>query len=244
MADRKVINKYFPPDYDPTQRTRGAKRSSQHTVRLMAPFSMRCTSCGEFIYKGRKFNARKEDVHGPEGNYLGIKIFRFYIRCPCCGGEITYRTDPQHADYFCEQGAKRNFEPWREQKAEEERSATRKMLEELHNPMGALESRTYDSKREIETAETLDEIRLGKARLEQVDPDLVLLKRQEDEERKLEKERNSERTREEDEEIRLAFASRKRPMLEAKVTKRIATADLLLCSNKKPQKSSWDQLKF
>lgn len=44
----------------------------------MSPFSMRCESCGEYIYKGKKFNARKETVEGE--TYLNIKIFRFYIR--------------------------------------------------------------------------------------------------------------------------------------------------------------------
>ncbi|KAJ7928430.1 hypothetical protein B0H13DRAFT_1967216 [Mycena leptocephala] len=79
MAERKVLNKYFPPDFDPEliPRRRGPK-NSQQVVRLMAPFSMRCNTCGEYIYKGKKFNARKETVDGED--YYGIKIFRFYIK--------------------------------------------------------------------------------------------------------------------------------------------------------------------
>lgn len=48
----------------------------------MAPFNMRCATCGEYIYKGKKFNARKEDVENE--TYLGIRIYRFYIKCTRC----------------------------------------------------------------------------------------------------------------------------------------------------------------
>ena len=42
----------------------------------MTPYAMRCDTCGEYIYKGKKFNARKETVEGE--SYYNIKIFRFY----------------------------------------------------------------------------------------------------------------------------------------------------------------------
>jgi len=79
MSERKVLNKYYPPDFDPSKipRVRQAK-NRQFTVRLMAPFNMKCKTCGEYIYKGKKFNARKEDVDNE--NYLGIRIYRFYIK--------------------------------------------------------------------------------------------------------------------------------------------------------------------
>lgn len=50
-------------------------------------------TCGEYIYKGKKFNGRKETVQGEE--YYGIKIFRFYIKCTGCSAEITFKTDPK-----------------------------------------------------------------------------------------------------------------------------------------------------
>jgi hypothetical protein len=168
MAERKVLNKYIPPDFDPALIPRVKRiKNRQITVRLMAPFSMRCETCGDYIYKGKKFNARKEDAVGEA--YLGIQIYRFYIRCPKCAAEITFKTDPKNSDYVCELGAKRNFEPWREeQKIEEEAKATR-AEEEEHNPMKALENRTLDTKKEMDVLDALDEIRTQNARREHID---------------------------------------------------------------------------
>lgn len=46
----------------------------------------RCNVCGEWIYKGKKFNSRKETVTNEE--YLGIKIFRYVP-------QAYYYTNPQ-----------------------------------------------------------------------------------------------------------------------------------------------------
>jgi len=167
MAERKVLNKYFPPDFDPDliPRRRGPK-NSQQVVRLMAPFSMRCNTCGEYIYKGKKFNARKETVDGED--YYGIKIFRFYIKCTLCSAEITFKTDPKNTDYAAEHGASRNFEPWREEAEVEEVDRLAKLEEEENNPMKVLENRTTDSKREMDILDALQDIRARNARNERV----------------------------------------------------------------------------
>jgi len=123
----------------------------------MAPFSMRCNTCGEWIHKGKKFNARKEDAIGEK--YLTIQIFRFYIRCPRCSAEISFKTDPENTDYICETGAARNFEPWRDEKNAVEDARQLKEKEEEHNPMKALENRTDASRLEIQNLDALDEIR-------------------------------------------------------------------------------------
>ncbi|KAM0029947.1 putative saf4/Yju2 protein [Helianthus debilis subsp. tardiflorus] len=99
MSERKVVNKYYPPDFDPAKiprrRSRQQQQQQQIKARYMLPMSIRCGTCGSYIYKGTKF----------------IPIFRFYIKCPHCCAEIAIKTDPQHSDYLVEAGARRNFEP-------------------------------------------------------------------------------------------------------------------------------------
>ncbi|ORZ18873.1 CWC16 protein [Absidia repens] len=170
MSERKVLNKYFPPNFDPAKIPKQTKpKDLQHKVRLMAPFSMRCESCGEYIYKGKKFNARKETVVGEK--YLSIQVFRFYIRCPRCSAEITFKTDPQNSDYVAENGVSRNFEPWR---GDDGTVVADEDDEEQEDAMASLESRTLDSKREMEIMDALDEIRTRNARSERVSVDDVL----------------------------------------------------------------------
>ncbi|KAI1776164.1 DUF572-domain-containing protein [Hypoxylon cercidicola] len=178
MSERKVLTKYYPPDFDPSQlkRIRGPKAAGPkvQTVRLAAPFSMKCTSCGEYIYKGRKFNARKETPQ--DEKYLGIQIFRFYIRCTRCSGQITFKTDPKNQDYACESGAKRSTEPWRvgiDETDEQRLDRLEREEEEERNAMVELEAKTVDAKREMAVADALDEIRTRNARMERANADGV-----------------------------------------------------------------------
>ncbi|CAD5212898.1 unnamed protein product [Bursaphelenchus okinawaensis] len=79
-TERKVFQKYYPPDFDPNKLTKakGKKGSSQFVQRVMAPFNMQCNKCTDYIYKGKKFNMRRETAQGED--YLGLKIFRFCFR--------------------------------------------------------------------------------------------------------------------------------------------------------------------
>ncbi|KAK4057943.1 Pre-mRNA-splicing factor cwf16 [Microbotryomycetes sp. JL221] len=174
MSERKVLNKYFPPNFDPSLiKRRKLGKDRQQVVRLMAPFSMRCNTCGEYIYKGKKFNARKETVQGED--YYGIKIFRFYIKCTQCSAEITFKTDPKNTDYQAEHGAQRNFEPWRDTGDSSkdgqdgpERDRIDELLEqeEQEDAMSKLESKAIDSKREMDILDALQEIKARNSRLD------------------------------------------------------------------------------
>ncbi|XP_068608398.1 splicing factor YJU2 [Brachionichthys hirsutus] len=168
MSERKVLNKYYPPDFDPAKIPKlKLPKDRQYVVRLMAPFNMRCKTCGEYIYKGKKFNARKETVQNQL--YMGLPIFRFYIKCTRCLAEITFKTDPENTDYAMEHGATRNFQAEKLMEEEEQRIQQEREDEELNNPMKVLENRTKDSKMEMEVLENLQELKELNQRQAQVD---------------------------------------------------------------------------
>ncbi|MEE6487702.1 hypothetical protein FKM82_014990 [Ascaphus truei] len=181
MSERKVLNKYYPPDFDPSKIPKlKLPKDRQYVVRLMAPFNMRCKTCGEYIYKGKKFNARKETVQIEE--YLGLPIFRFYIKCTRCLAEITFKTDPENTDYEMEHGATRNFQAEKLIEEEEKRFQKEREDEELNNPMKVLENRTKDSKLEMEVMENLQELKELNQRQANVDYESMLHRYRESEE--------------------------------------------------------------
>ncbi|OMO96331.1 CWC16 protein [Corchorus olitorius] len=159
MGERKVVQKYYPPDFDPSKLPRVRRQPNQQMkVRNMVPMRVRCNNCGKYIGEGTKLNCRKEVVTGK--TYLGIPIVRFYYKCNDCSAEIIITTDPQNSDYAVESGAKRCYEHWL---AEGEdavgKRRRRRELEEKGNRMKALENRTLDSKREMDDLAKLDEVK-------------------------------------------------------------------------------------
>lgn len=211
MSERKVLNKYYPPDFDPSKIPKlKLPKDRQYVVRLMAPFNMRCKTCGEYIYKGKKFNARKETVQNEL--YMGLPIFRFYIKCTRCLAEITFKTDPENTDYAMEHGATRNFQAEKLIEEEEKRIQQERDDEELNNPMKVLENRTKDSKLEMEVLENLQELKELNQRQAQVDFEGMI-----DQYRELEK-REREREKEEDE-------RETKEMLERVLVKRLRDSD-------------------
>ena len=161
MGERKVLNKYIPPDFDPAKIPRGkAPKGGQIKVRIMLPMTICCNTCGNFITKGTKFNAKKEDVVGED--YLGMRIFRFYFRCTRCSAVLSMKTDPKNGDYVVEAGASRNYEMWKDTTEEDAERA--KEEDEENNEMRRLENRAEESKREMDIMAALDEMRSLNAR--------------------------------------------------------------------------------
>ncbi|RLV76523.1 hypothetical protein DV515_00016888 [Chloebia gouldiae] len=201
MSERKVLNKYYPPDFDPAKIPKlKLPKDRQYVVRLMAPFNMRCKTCGEYIYKGKKFNARKETVQNE--SYLGLPIFRFYIKWLAGAGSppsmvfllFPPQTDPENTDYTMEHGATRNFQAEKLLEEEEKRMQKEREEEELNNPMKVLENRTKDSKLEMEVLENLQELKELNQRQANVDFEAMLkqYKELEEEQRRKEQEEDEQ----------------------------------------------------
>ncbi|KAG2327521.1 hypothetical protein Bca52824_010249 [Brassica carinata] len=164
MGERKVPNKYIPPDFDPRKIPRlRIPKNHQKKIRFMLPVSVRCNTCGSYMSKGTKFNCREEQVINEM--YLGIKIHRFYIKCTKCSAEITIKTDPKNSGYVVESGA---IGPYNGYEEEEEKH------EVAENALESLEKRTMVSKREIEVMAALDEMKSMKSRRASVSVDSML----------------------------------------------------------------------
>lgn len=161
MGERKVQAKYYPPEFDPSKVPRLPKKKQiDNAVRFMLPMSVRCETCGDFMGTGTKFNARKSDT---DENYLGVRIFRFSMKCKSCPAPFTIKTDPKNSDYVCESGVRRNYEPWRDKDAKvEEMKKERDRQDE--DAIQALENKTADAKKQMEDLDELQEIKLANVR--------------------------------------------------------------------------------
>merc|ERR1712032_1261330 len=150
MGERKVLCKYFPPDFDPgLLKKYGFKKQwmKQIEVRMMLPFNIQCIKCGEYMYRGKKFNSKKEDVDDDD-MYLGIKKFRFHMKCSGCGNVFSIKTDPENGDYEVEIGCKRLFEVWKKTDADEE--------PETDNKIESLEKNTLAAKQLEDSHDAID----------------------------------------------------------------------------------------
>lgn len=179
MGERKNLNKYHPPDFDPKKIHRIKKpKNQQKKIRFMLPVRVRCNTCGNYMSEGTKFNCREEDVITE--TYLGIKIHRFYIKCTKCLAEVTIKTDPRNHSYTVESGATCLYNGHGEEE--------KKKHEETENALESLEKRTVVSKREIEVMAGLDELKSMKSRRASVSVDSMLealIRRKKQEEEKV-----------------------------------------------------------
>ncbi|KAI7727527.1 hypothetical protein M8C21_003831 [Ambrosia artemisiifolia] len=188
MAGRKVLNKYYPPDFGPAkiQRRRMPKKQ-QIKIRMMLPMSIRCSTCGYYIYKGTKFNSRKEDVIGESHRFRFLSVVnKFHVGTRPNGKAqnilafmafflLLYGVTPNLGRPNC------RAEPlyWKARMGlvvgEEEKK--KRDAEEMGDAMKSLENRTLDSKREMDILSALDEMNQGMHAHVSVDSMLETLQR-------------------------------------------------------------------
>eukprot|EP00477_Mikrocytos_mackini_P000069 GAHX01000072.1.p1 GENE.GAHX01000072.1~~GAHX01000072.1.p1 ORF type:complete len:181 (-),score=47.35 GAHX01000072.1:267-809(-) len=107
MGERKNINQYYDPNFDPNNISDTIKKSNTQTpwirTRTMLPLSVKCSKCLRFTKFGKKINAQKQTIRGK--SYLGVPILRFAFNCYHCGNKMAYKTDPKNGDYEIDYGA-------------------------------------------------------------------------------------------------------------------------------------------
>ncbi|XP_060710831.1 probable splicing factor YJU2B [Hemiscyllium ocellatum] len=122
MGERKGVNKYYPPDFDPAKHGSLNKYRNSHPLRERArklsqgiliirfemPYNIWCDGCGKHIGMGVRYNAEKKKV----GNYYTTPIYRFRMKCHLCVNHIEMQTDPANCDYVIVSGARRKEERW------------------------------------------------------------------------------------------------------------------------------------
>ncbi|KAJ8363026.1 hypothetical protein SKAU_G00118570 [Synaphobranchus kaupii] len=122
MGERKGVNKYYPPDFDPAKhgslngyrnshplRERARKLSQGILIiRFEMPYNIWCDGCKNHIGMGVRYNAEKKKV----GNYYTTPIYRFRMKCHLCVNYIEMQTDPATCDYVIVSGANRKEERW------------------------------------------------------------------------------------------------------------------------------------
>jgi len=115
------FNKYYPPDYDPSQGSlntvRGkhalgdrARKLDQGILitRFELPFNIWCGTCNNHIGMGVRYNAEKKKI----GAYFSTPIFSFRCKCHLCDGWFEIQTDPKNTRYVVTSGARQKDEDW------------------------------------------------------------------------------------------------------------------------------------
>ncbi|KAF2351776.1 CWC16 protein [Trinorchestia longiramus] len=139
-GERKGVNKYYPPDYDPNKgglnkflgthalRERARKlHLGILIIRFEMPYNIWCDGCENHIGTGVRYNAEKKKV----GMYYTTPIYQFRMKCHLCDNHFEIRTDPANLDYEIISGARRQERRWdpseNDQVAPEDKAVGRKM---------------------------------------------------------------------------------------------------------------------
>jgi len=162
MAERKAVNKYYPPEWTPAHgsinKFRGqhplrerARKLDQGilVVRFEMPFNIWCSGCKAHIGKGVRYNAEKKQ----NGNYFSTKIWTFRMKCHLCDNYIEMKTDPENCDYVVASGGTRKTETWEAEDSGVVRLPDEEEAQKLaEDPFFKLEHANQDQKKLFEGA--------------------------------------------------------------------------------------------
>ncbi|CAM1297570.1 CCDC130 (predicted) [Pycnogonum litorale] len=121
MADRKAVNKYYPPEWTPSKdsinKFRGTRALRERAKKLdqgiliiwfEMPYNIWCEGCKNHIGMGVRYNAEKSKV----GMYYTTPIWKFRMKCHLCDNYVEMQTDPANFDYIIVSGASRQERRW------------------------------------------------------------------------------------------------------------------------------------
>ncbi|CAG9857997.1 unnamed protein product [Phyllotreta striolata] len=121
MGERKGVNKYYPPDYDPrvgglnkflgTHALRERARKIDKgiiIIRFEMPYNIWCEGCKNHIGMGVRYNAEKTKV----GMYYTTPVYQFKMKCHLCDNHFVIKADPGNLDYVILSGARRQENRW------------------------------------------------------------------------------------------------------------------------------------
>lgn len=116
MGERKGVNKWYPPDYDPSkgglnkwQGTHALRERAKKIhmgiiiIRFEMPYNIWCEGCGKHIGMGVRYNSEKKKV----GMYYTTPVYQFRMKCHLCDNHFEIKTDPANLDYVIVSGARR-----------------------------------------------------------------------------------------------------------------------------------------
>ncbi|XP_068248926.1 coiled-coil domain-containing protein 130 homolog [Palaemon carinicauda] len=168
MGERKGVNKYYPPDYDPRkgglnkfQGTHALRERARKLhmgiliIRFEMPYNIWCDGCENHIGTGVRYNAEKKKV----GMYYSTPIYQFRMKCHLCDNHFEIKTDPANLDYEIVSGARRQERRWdptdNEQIVPEDKEVTRKMAVDA---MYKLEHGVDDKKKSKENEAMIEKL--------------------------------------------------------------------------------------
>lgn len=121
MAERKAVNKYYPPEWRPEKgginKFRGTHALRERArklhmgiliIRFEMPYNIWCEGCNNHIGMGVRYNAEKSKV----GMYYSTPIYKFRMKCHLCDNHFEIQTDPKNLDYVILSGARRQERRW------------------------------------------------------------------------------------------------------------------------------------